>query len=300
MRKYVKRGRTLLFALGLIWMAMAWIPQGDAANSDCPQFYPGRKVGTIELSSINEASGIASSRKNPGILWVHNDDGPACVYALTPQGKHLGIYYLEGARMYDWEDIAIGPGPDPNLDYLYIGSIGDNSSRRKGIAVYRVPEPTVDVNQPPVNVKIGGVETIEMTYPDGPHNAETLMLDPPTKDIYIVSKQEPSKVYRAAYPQSTADKTTLEQVATLPWGTATGGDISCDGQLIIIRNYFAASVWVRPEDGPLWRAFEGGECKVPLIVEPQGEGICFDANGMGYYTTSENRHQPIYHFPRKQ
>jgi hypothetical protein len=282
----------------IVWALIAGC---RSVGGECPRFSAGHKVGKIELERINEASGLAASRKNPRVLWVHNDDGPACVYALTAEGKHLGRYNLGGARMWDWEDIAIGPGPDPNIDYLYVGSIGDNNSRRKSVTVYRVPEPNnVDVNQPPVTATIEGVEAIEMIYPDGPRNAETLMIDPLTKDIYIVSKEDRGGIYRMAYPQPTAGKTTLEYVARLPWGTATGGDISPDGQTIIVRNYLTASVWQRPKEGQLWQAFEGEECKVPLILEPQGEAICFDANGTGYYTTSEHKHQPIYYFARGQ
>lgn len=265
--------------------------------ADCPHFLAGRKVGTIKSPLIGEASGIAASRKNPNVLWVHNDDGPPCVYAMTPQGKHLGRYILDGTRNRDWEDIAIGPGQDPNVDYLYIGDIGDNDSTHKGIRIYRVLEPQVDANQPAAVVKIGGVETIELVYPDGPRDAETLMVDPLTKDIYIISKEEPSRVYRAAWPQSTASETTLEYVAKLPWGTATGGDISPDGRMILVRGYFAASLWERPKDGPLWQAFGSNGCSIPLIFEQQGEAICFDPNGSGYYTTSEHAHQPIYYFP---
>jgi hypothetical protein len=150
-----------------------------------------------------------------------------------------------------------------------------------------------------VDVTVEGVETIGLVYPDGPHNAETLMIDPLTKDLYIISKEGKSRIYRAAYPQPTTGITTLEYVGNLPWGTATGGDISPDGQMIIVRGYFAASVWLRPKEGPLWRAFEGEECKVPLIVESQGEAICFVENGTGYFTTSENKRQPIYYFPQK-
>jgi hypothetical protein len=273
---------------------------GSAAYGKCPQFSAGHKTGTIESPRINEASGIAASRKNPGVLWVHNDDGQACVYAMTQEGKHLGTYNLAGAHMRDWEDIAVGPGQEPNIDYLYIGDIGDNMETRKSIAIYRVAEPNVDINQPAANVTIEGVETIVLVYPDGPHNAETLMADPLTKDLYIITKEGLSRIYRSSYPQSTTEQTTLEYVGNLPWGMATGGDISPDGQMMIVRGYFAASVWMRPREGPLWKAFEGEECNVPLIVESQGEAICFDANGTGYYTTSENRRQPIYYFPKKE
>jgi hypothetical protein len=271
-----------------------------SASADCPKFLGGHKIGTIQSPLITEASGLAASRKNRGVLWVHNDGGPPCVYAITPEGKYLLVCNLNSASNSNWEDIAIGPGPDPNVDYLYIGDIGDNSSRRKSIKIYRVTEPPVDANQPAANVTLSSVEAIELLYPDGPRDAETLMLDPLTKDIYIISKEGRSRVYRAAYPQSTTAKTTLECVAELPWGTATGGDISPDGQMIIVRGYFAASLWRRPKDAPLWQVFDGSECSIPLIFEQQGEAICFDANGFGYFTTSEHKHQPIYYFPRNQ
>jgi hypothetical protein len=268
-------------------------------SGNCPKFLAGRKVGTIEPAQISEASGIAASRKNPGVLWIHNDDGPTWLYALNTEGKLFGIYNFVGARMRDWEDIAIGPGPEPNVSYLYIGAIGDNNGRKESITVYRVAEPDVRIKPSSVINEVNGVEAIVMIYQDGPKNAETLMVDPLTRDLYIVSKENKSRVYRAAYPQSTNGKNTLEYVASLPWGMATGGDISPDGQMIIVRGYFGASLWMRPKEGSLWGAFAGEECSVPMIIESQGEAICFDANGAGYYTTSEGRRQPIYYFPRK-
>jgi hypothetical protein len=285
-------------ASGLVQILLMWFVTG-CASADCPKFLAGKKAGTIQSGLITEASGLAASRKNLGVLWTHNDDRAACVYAMTAEGKHLGVYNLEGAKNRDWEDIAIGPGPQAGVDYLYVGEIGDNNSKHKSIKVYRVPEPNVNANQKPAVVTVGDVATIELVYPDGPRDAETLMVDPLTKDIYIVSKEGTSKVYRAAYPQNTSGKTTLEQVAKLKWGMATAGDISPDGNEIIVRGYLGASIWERPKDGPMWKAFENGECSIPIIPEKQGEAICFDANGMGYYTTSEHRNQPIYYFRRE-
>jgi hypothetical protein len=298
--------------LNVAMMILVSIGGCGMGGGNCPKFLAGRKVGTIEPAQISGASGIAASRKN-AVLWVHNDHGPANVYALTVGGKLLGTYTLGGVNITDWEDIAIGPGPEPNVDYLYAGDIGDNRGNRKSIVVYRVAEPKVvapnDTNQKPANVTLTGVEKIELVYPDGPRDAETLMIDPLTKDLYIVTKEGRGRVYRVAYPQSAyacaaadksvTEKTTLKYVAKLSWGMATGGDISPDGQMIIVRGYFGASLWMRPKEGPLWGAFAGPECSVPIIVESQGEAIGFDANGTGYYTTSENRRQPIYYFEKK-
>ena len=87
-------------------------------------------------------------------------------------------------------------------------------------------------------------------------------------------------------------------VGHLPWPGATGGDVSPDGSKLLIRGYANASLWQRPADGQLWQALATPAIVVPLVAEPQGEAICFDADGLGYYTTSEGAHQPIHYFRR--
>lgn len=281
---------------------------GASALGRCPEFYGGKKVGSLESPLIREASGLAASRKNKGVLWVHNDRGDAPrIFAMSTQsrkgrptaGKHLGVFRLNGARAQDWEDIAIGPGPEPGIDYLYIADIGDNDAKRNSIVVYRVAEPNVDVNEQPGKVVLEGAQAIKLKYPDAAHNAETLLVDPLTKDIYIATKESSTRVYRAAYPQSTDDVTTMEFAAELGFGMAVGGDISPAGDLVVIRGYFAATLWVRDGRASLRKVFDGDRCNVPLVLELQGEAIAFDDKGQGYYTVSEKRHQPIYYFARK-
>jgi len=269
-----------------------------AASDDCPEISAGEVVGALESPLINEASGIAASRKNANVLWTHNDSGDSArVFAMSYDGTHLGIYNLADASARDCEDIAIGPGPVEGLDYLYVGDIGDNGGLYAYVTVYRVAEPVVDSNQSPVNLTLTGVDSIRLRYPDGPRDAETLMVDPVTRDIYIISKRTSySRVYRAAYPQSTSCPTTLEYKCRLPWGWAVGGDISPSGNIVIVKGYHNASLWHRGQELNLWDAFAGRECSVPLKIEPQGEAICFDADGCGYYTVSEGIYQPIYYF----
>jgi len=262
------------------------------------RFLPGKRVGTVQTSLITEASGIVASRKSRGVLWVHNDSGDSArVYAINTEGKLLGTYRIEGANCRDWEDIAIGPGPDPNRGYLYIGDIGDNSANRSFITVYRVPEPEVDTNRVVTQRQIGPAEPIELAYPDGAKDAETLMVDPLNGDIYVIAKREWfCRVYRAPYPQSTKKRTVMSLVANLPWGFATGGDVSPNGELVIARGMYSASMWIRPKGEELWRAFGTKYLSLELMREPQGEGICFDGDGRGYLTIGEMLQPPIYYF----
>ncbi len=276
------------------------------APGQCPQFDEGFPTGTIKIEDLDEASGLAASQKNPYVLWTHNDSGDSArVFAMNALGTHLGTYNLSGASNRDWEDIAIGPGPIDGVDYLYIGEIGDNSAVYPSIKVYRVPEPQADANQPAVNLTLTGVETITLQYPDGARDAETLMVDPVTKDIYIISKRDDHpRVYRAAYPQSTSQTITMEYKCELLWqyqtlrDWVTAGDISPNGLEVIVRSYDSASIWQRPTNGNLWDAFAQPECPVQLLTETEtwGEAICF-VNG-GYMTTSEGKYSAINYFPR--
>jgi hypothetical protein len=262
------------------------------------EFLPGQQAGVIQSDLIQEASGIVASRRNPGVLWVHNDSGDqARVFAIDTKGDLLGVCTIRGATCRDWEDIAIGPGPDPNQPCLYIGDIGDNLAKYPSVIVYRLPEPKVEPGAFGT-MTAGPAEAIRLTYPDGPRDAETLLLDPLTRDLYIIAKRELfSKVYRAAFPQSTTETTRMEAVTTLPWGFATAGDVSPDGRRIIVRGMFSgASMWQRRAGEPLWRAFADPYVSLPLMSEPQGEGICFDANGRGYFTIGEMRHPPLHYF----
>jgi len=284
--------------VGILLLSVSLL-QGSCAALAAPHaFQPGRATGIVRDKVIREASGIVASRQNPGVLWIHNDSGDIPrVFAVTERGDMLGACRVLGATLRDWEDIAVGPGPDPNRQYLYIGEIGDNRGKYPEIVVYRVPEPKISATVPFENKAIGPADTLRLTYPDRPRDAETLLVDPLTRDIYIISKREIfSKVYCAGYPQSTTGRTEMKRVARMPWGFAVGGDVSPDGRRVIVRGMFNASLWERPADKPLSQAFAGRQIQVPVADEPQGEGICFNRNGTGYFTISEMARPLLYYY----
>ncbi|MCH7917527.1 MAG: hypothetical protein IIC50_06035 [Planctomycetes bacterium] len=266
------------------------------------EFAQGVCTGHISSAKLRETSGMVASRQNAGILWMHNDSGAGAeLFAVTESGETVASYRVTGASARDWEDIALGPGPEAGQDYLYIGDIGDNGAKRPYVVLYRVPEPRVGHKNKNTTViaRTSPAQALRLSYPDGPHDAETLLVDPLSGDLYIITKRDLfSRVYRASPPHSTTERILLEQVALMPWGFAVGGDISADGQLILIRGYSSASMFKRPAKGPLWQAFLEPSTLVPLRQERQGEAICFNAQGTGYYTTSEGKNQPIYFYRR--
>lgn len=252
-------------------------------------------VSDLARTDLLEISGVAASRVNPGTLYIHNDSGnPNQVYLTDGNGDNKGTITLTPVGNRDWEDIAVGPGPVPGKYYVYIGDIGDNDSKYASVLVYRFQEPDLTGKTLPVNMNIDSLDIIELKYPDGPRNAETLMVDPLTKDIYIASKESNiSKVYVARYPQSTKSATVMTPVVQLYMNKATAGDISSDGSEILLRSN--ELIWY-------WKLSPGSSVSKGLLTapqvapyannEPQGEGICFAADNSGYYTDTEIRDHP--------
>jgi len=268
-----------------------------------PVFLPGVSLGSLNSGAITEASGLAASRVNADVLYVHNDHGDvARFFAINTQAQLVGTFRLTGVTAVDWEDIAVGPGPTGGQSYVYVGDIGDNDAvRTGGVYIYRVPEPPVSSSQsPPVDVYLAGAERITLLYPGGPRDAETLMVDPISGDLFVVSKRVTySHLYCAPASSLVGGGTvTLQDKATLPWGWATGGDISPDGDEILIRGGSIATLWCRVPGTAVWDAFATSGAAIPLASEPQGEAIAFDAAGWGYYTVSEETYPPLYYYDR--
>src|ERR1044072_6506252 len=142
-------------------------------------------IATIKDKSISESSGLVASRTMPGAYWTHNDsgDGPF-IYAFDTRGDSYGTFRVSGAEARDWEDIAAGPGPQPNRSYLYIGDIGDNDAVRPEVIVYRVAEPSLSASTRKFTKRRHGstepAEGIRLKYHDGKHDAEALLVHPRT------------------------------------------------------------------------------------------------------------------------
>jgi hypothetical protein len=269
-----------------------------ALASQSTEFADPVATGTVQSSAIREASGIAASRRNPGVLWVHNDSGDSNrVFALNPQGALLGTYTLSGASASDWEDIAVGPGPSSGTHYLYVADVGNNSGSRTTLTIWRVAEPSVSLSQRGAAQTLSGVTALRFRYPDRTYDCETLLSDPATGDLYVVTKfasTGASRVYRFPAPQSASSTTTLQHVATVQFGSssqdssyraATAGDISPSGTEILICTYQQAFLWRRTPGGSVASAFSTARVAVPYSAG--GEAIGFSASGDGYYSIKE-------------
>ncbi|CCH52047.1 putative lipoprotein [Fibrisoma limi BUZ 3] len=238
----------------------------------------------VAPGQIDEASGMADSRSQPGNLWIQQDSGsPAELILLGHDGTVKGKAAVPNASNRDWEEMASGPGPQDGVNYLYIGEIGDNNGQYPTCLIYRLPEPAN------LQTPIAQVERINFKYPDGPRDAEAMFVDPKTKDIWIISKREPNvRLYKLPYPQNINEVTTAQPFGELPYTFVTGAAISPDGSEIVLRTYTQIVYWKRQDGQSIADAMQKQSARtLPYRQEPQGEAICFGRDGRGYFTISE-------------
>jgi hypothetical protein len=263
-------------------------------------------LATIKSKEITESSGLVASRVTRGAYWTHNDsgDGPF-IYAFDTRGDSLGTFRVTGAQARDWEDMAAGPGPQSDKSYLYIGDIGDNNSARSEVIVYRVAEPSLSAaTRMLTKAKPGSTEAAEairIKYPDGPHDAEALLVHPTTGNLYIVTKvliANPS-VYEALAPFSAGKLVTMRRlgearVPSLFGGVITGGSISPDGRRVALCDYFQGYEMSLPAGSTnfdeIWKQRMTG---FDLGKRKQGESITYRLDGKALLATSEGKQSPL-------
>lgn len=265
-------------------------------------------VETVADPTLVEASGLVASREHPGVLWALNDSGGPAAVVAVPTGEAApvtatGGWTLAGATNRDWEDLAIGPAADGDGDLLYAADIGDNLGQWSEIVVYRFAEPDPAAGPHPVDE----VDTLTFTYPDGAHDAETLLVDPVTGDLLVVAKEFTLGgvgLYQGSATLPAGATAQLERVGEIDLAgvgqLATGGDISDDGSVVAIRTYSAVGLWWRRPGTTVAEALlAGSPCEAPVEEEPQGETVALLPGGLGYVTISEGPAPPINRFERR-
>lgn len=282
--------------------------------------------GFIENDQLDEGSGLIASRKNPGYFWAVNDSGDSNrLFYFDANGKGKKEFYLTNTFNRDWEDMSIVLESDGSST-VYVADFGDNNSAYTYYNIYWFTEPTVSNSGPDIN-SINQVKQLTFTLPDGIRDMECLLVDQTSKDIFIISKRENLKRLYKISSSNVKDGATLtaEFVSELSFSNPfssntsvkelfylTAGDVSFDNKEIIIRNYGYVYYWKRKEGESIPDALARQAKTVPCrskyssadgLGEPQGEGIAFAADGLGYYTISESASLPggihFYFFKKK-
>jgi hypothetical protein len=257
-------------------------------NGLSDQFESAPEQSPIATGIIDEASGLAASATMPGYLWTIQDSGqPNALYLISKDGKSVKQYNVPGTSNHDWEEVAVGPGPDNGVSYAYIADIGNNNQPATATnTIYRIPE----INGTDGSFSQNALQKITFSYPDGPRDAEALIVDPVTKDIFVLSKEmQNTNIYRLPFPQSTSDVIVAEKTGSVPGvALATAGSISKDGSEVAVRTYLGVYYWKRSNGDTVGQLLTKSANKtLAVALEPQGEAICFENEGKGFYTLSE-------------
>ena len=272
-----------------------WIEQQLESRARTAYFERGRAYAPRMLEELaalppelREASGLAVSRTQPGVLWAHNDSGDTpTLYAIDQKGKLLAKVAVLDAEAIDWEDIAGGPCPEDGAatHCLYIADTGNNGRAREVLTIYIVDEPSItgaDPGQPlSVNARL-----FHFRYPDGPEDTEAIAVLP-NGDVTIVSKGRTPTISFFGFAKadiltamgshdilkaaSQGDTGISPDQGLGRWVTAAA--MSPDGTTLAVRTYseiFFYALEMTPQ-GDRWR-----DLHKPCFlgeIEPQGEAM---------------------------
>jgi len=232
-----------------------------------------RRTGLFQHPLLKESSGVATSRRQPGILWTLNDSGSdAWLFATDTLGRDYGVFKVAGAENRDWEAIALGPCG--TRDCLYIADTGDNEQSFRTVRIYRVPEPAV----PSRNPRTRPAEKLEVRYPGGARDVEAALVGG-DGTVFLISKGHgsPATVFRIR-PEAWGKRKTVsaEPIGKLPIDTGSLGNrvtdaaLSPAGDRVAVRTYLAIYLFALTSRGRLLPL--GVACDAAGL-QLQGEGI---------------------------
>lgn len=255
----------------------------------CASFRPPVALATVDSDELDEASGLAVSRRDPDLLWMIEDSGAdAEVWAVRRDGSVRARIPI-AASAVDWEDLALGPCGDQ--DCLYIADTGDNAGTRTEVEILRFPEP-------PLDAELIEPERFPFGWPGGPQDCEALATLPDER-VLLFGKTPGNRAEVVRFEALGEPPASLGEVDTgdgISLGL-TAADLSPEGDRLLLRGYFTLREYEVTEAGV------GLDVKrsraVPAPVESQGESVAWDPHLGGYLTVTEEQggHPVIQHVP---
>jgi hypothetical protein len=270
---------------------------GPAACSVCTAWGQPELLGKVTAAGLAELSGMAASWHNPGVLYVHNDRNRPVIYALDGSAGLLTRLTLGGAIASDIEDIEVSRCPGGTC--IFAADIGNNITAREEFSIFRVAEPNVPLGASSADRTLPA-ERFAFRYADAPHNAESLIIDPGTGAVFIVTKVaagQPSAAYKLdTFELGKVNVAT--KIADLPVPKAgdqpaTAGSAHPCGSGFLLRTGNTLYEFRIPVGTAFIDAFHATPVVVPAGVEPQSEAVTYQPDGRGYYTTGEGANPPV-------
>jgi hypothetical protein len=253
-----------------------------------------RRVCQVRDDRLTELSGLAAT----GSGYVVVNDG-------SDLAGHRKIFYLNAkcavvravsypSRPRDTEDLGLARDGT-----LWVADIGDNDAERGTVGLWRLAPGA----KAPVLYRL--------SYPDGAHDAEALLLAPSGTAIIVTKSVGAGGVYVPAGRLTAGRTTPLRRVGdvALPVTTTsnpfsfgghlliTGGAVSPDGRFAVLRTY-ADAFEFDVSGGDVVAAVTTGRARaVAMPDEPQGESVAYSADGTALLSVSEGSDPVILRYP---
>jgi hypothetical protein len=251
----------LLFGVVLL----AFVP-AVAASEDTVAF-------TIKDSRITESSGLATD-SGGNLYWTVNDSGDRGVaYGIGLDGTVQGTLNFR-AQPKDVEAVAVA------RDQLYVADIGDNDGQRDFVRVYRFSNPRA-------NGLTVSYRAYDFRYPDGSHNAETLLVDESGR-LFIVTKGRKAAIYEAPANPKRRSVNELEKVGSAP-SNVTDGTFLPGGERIALLTYSSVQVI----DAKNYQVV----VSAPIPEQPQAESLTLSMDQTSLLVGSEGKKSKVYSMP---
>ena len=296
----------LLSIAGTILLAATWVAAQESVAA------PAEKVAVLKDKRIHESSGLARSLRHAGVFWTHNDSSSEpCLFAVDETGQTRAKVRITEAVNFDWEDLASAQD-EKGRGFLYIGDVGDNLQMRPTITIYEVPEPDLPQNADKELLRTASRHW-HARYPDGRHNAETLLVHPKTRRMYVLTKSDQGHSAFYAFPEQMdgGQTVTLEKVGEVEFPPfprlgkrphdacmTTAGDFSPDASRVVVATYSFLHEWqIQPGETLAEALKKPSERIVPPLLM-QLEAVCYGADSQTLWLTSERLPAPLWRISR--
>lgn len=253
-------------------------------------------------SSIPEASGLAVSRRHPGVVWTHNDGRDSTLWALLPDSAPPGSVLAPAARVkvdaesWDWEALEAAPCPEPlgAGPCLWIADSGNNGLYRETARLHILPEPELRAGSVEGTAPTIEPVVVHLRYPDARQDVEALFVADGVPWLVSKGNTGAASLYRVALPRqlpvappgpgSARAPLVAERVRELaPNGLNLVRQITGAATVpgaparVLLRSYTQLRLFMLADT--LAAPVDGGEVNLMPLREAQGEAVAVGDDG---------------------
>ncbi|MBP7142930.1 MAG: hypothetical protein KBA71_13555 [Opitutaceae bacterium] len=272
-------------------------------------------TGVLSEPGLDEASGLAVSRRAPNLLWSHNDsDAGPVLYALGFDGRHRGSLRVRGVKNVDWE--AVRSFSMDGQSWLLIGDVGFDDGKRTRFSIVVVPEPD------PASLSPGREATVDVAWSytfeyaeRAARDCESVAVDVGEGLVYLLEKRVyPCGLYTLplrprsggvqiaalvctvdTLPQPDPELARTKSVKASWRANPTDMDFAADGSAAVVATYANAYLFPRAPGKSWAEALTFPPERLPSfhLESAEIEGICFAADNRTIFMTGEKPPAPI-------